>query len=142
MLEASTLGYPLMRPLLFHYPADKATWDLSSQFLFGEQLLVAPVLSSKIHYKRTIPIVGKVEYAYASVDVYLPAGNWTRLWHEADVYSSAGQKYQVEVRFGEPAVFYVQGWSYGAKLSQFVNQELDSNLPAPVATSTSWNNCV
>ena len=141
MEQAYTLGYPMVRPMLFHYPNDKATWEMTSQFLFGENLLVAPVLSSWIHYKRNFPVIGKVEYAYASVDVYLPAGNWTRLWDETQVYNSAGQTYQVEVRFGEPAVFYAAGWDYGAQLSEFV-QHLDETFAAPIVVSTDWNNCV
>ncbi|MET7399477.1 TIM-barrel domain-containing protein [Dactylosporangium sp. NPDC005572] len=44
-LETSeTSGLPLMRPLLLEFPGDPAAWDADDEFLFGRDLLVAPVL--------------------------------------------------------------------------------------------------
>ena len=42
--EASESGAPLMRPLFWHYPDDPACRDLADEYLFGRDLLVAPVL--------------------------------------------------------------------------------------------------
>merc|ERR1711959_3108 len=141
MQEASDSGWPLIRPLLLHYPDDRNTWDLKTQFLFGEKMLVAPVLSKTLTYERKTPVIGQVVDAHASISVYLPRGNWTRLWHEEEVYASAGQSYDLKVKIGEPAVFYVQGWDYGATLSSFVKEQLDVAFPAPKVTNTAWNNC-
>ncbi len=59
--EASETGAPLMRPLFWHYPDDQAVRDVSDQYLFGRDLLVAPVL----------------EQGATSRKVVLPAGdNW------------------------------------------------------------------
>lgn len=55
-------GTPIMRPMLLEFPADRATWDLDTQYMLGPSLLVAPVLS-----------------AGGEVDFYLPAGTWTSL---------------------------------------------------------------
>lgn len=37
-------GDPLMRPLFWHYPDDAQSWQTEDQYLFGEDLLVAPVM--------------------------------------------------------------------------------------------------
>jgi alpha-glucosidase len=52
-------GAPLMRPLLLEFPRDPATFDLRDQWLLGDRLLAAPVLSES-----------------GQRDVYLPAGGW------------------------------------------------------------------
>lgn len=43
-VEHRETGAPLMRPMAFHYPEDKIARTLDDQFLFGEDLLVAPIL--------------------------------------------------------------------------------------------------
>ncbi len=60
MKEATDTGLPALRPLFLEFPSDPATWGRDDQFLFGSDLLVAPVLRE------------------AAVDrgVYLPAGDW------------------------------------------------------------------
>jgi alpha-glucosidase (family GH31 glycosyl hydrolase) len=64
---AHTRGEPLMRPLVYSYPADPNVWELGSQYLLGPDLLVAPV---------TRP--GSTHWP-----VYLPAGEWYDFWtHE------------------------------------------------------------
>ncbi len=60
--EASQTGAPILRPLVWHYPADPVTHNLNDQFLFGRDLLVAPVLQP-----------GQVARA-----LYLPEGVWYR----------------------------------------------------------------
>lgn len=37
-------GDPLMRPLFWHYPDEPQSWQVEDQYLFGEDLLVAPVM--------------------------------------------------------------------------------------------------
>ena len=60
--EASTTGLPVVRPLVLEYPHDKHTFNLNDQFLFGESILVAPVLTAGTEYRA----------------VYLPEGTWVR----------------------------------------------------------------
>jgi alpha-D-xyloside xylohydrolase len=65
MKLASTKGTPPMRPLFFDFPDDAAAPAVDDQFMFGPDLLVAPVL----HPGAT------------SRNVYLPAGaKWTDAW--------------------------------------------------------------
>jgi len=57
-------GDPLMRPLFWHYPQEKQSWEIEDQYLFGEDLLVAPVIHARQRQR----------------DVWLPAGaNWVAL---------------------------------------------------------------
>lgn len=44
MAQAHETGEPLMRPLFYHYPQDANAWEVTDQYLFGEELLVAPVV--------------------------------------------------------------------------------------------------
>lgn len=62
MREAHESGAPVMRPLFYEFPKDKAAWNVEDAYLFGPDLLVAPVME-----------VGVTERT-----VYLPAGSsWT-----------------------------------------------------------------
>ncbi len=58
--EAHDTGMPLMRALFLEYPNDSETFDLNGQFLFGRELLVAPV----------------VEKGAITKKLYLPEGEW------------------------------------------------------------------
>lgn len=62
--QAHTLGLPLMRPLVLNYPDDPRVWELGSQYLWGDDLLVAPVTREGA---RSWP-------------VYLPEGGWYDFW--------------------------------------------------------------
>ena len=44
MREAHEEGLPVMRPLLLEFPEDQAAWSVDDAYLFGPDLLVAPVL--------------------------------------------------------------------------------------------------
>ena len=44
MAAAHERGTPVMRPLFYDYPDDAACWQVEDQYLFGPDILVAPVL--------------------------------------------------------------------------------------------------
>ena len=46
MREAHEKGTPPMRPLFYDFPEDEAAWDVDDQFMFGGDILVAPVLEA------------------------------------------------------------------------------------------------
>src|SRR5262245_39317488 len=62
--EAYDTGVPLMRALWLHYPGDKQARGQSQQYLWGRNLLIAPVY----------------EQGATSRAVYLPAGTWYDWW--------------------------------------------------------------
>lgn len=78
--EVSQRDGSIMRPLLMDYPADKRTHDCQDEFLFGKQLLVAPVLNPM--YVSSQDGKGTADYSHAKTrEVYLPAGNnWVDFW--------------------------------------------------------------
>ncbi|MCW3807502.1 glycoside hydrolase family 31 protein [Plebeiibacterium marinum] len=68
--EAYDKGWPLVRPLVLEYPDDKEVYNLDSQFLFGENILVAPVVEEGAAIKR----------------VYFPKGRWIDFNNKGNVY--------------------------------------------------------
>ena len=65
MKAAHEKGTPPMRPLFYDFPNDSQAWEIEDQFMFGPDLLVAPVL-----YEGA-----------CSRKVYLPAGEtWRDAW--------------------------------------------------------------
>jgi alpha-D-xyloside xylohydrolase len=63
--ESSRKGLPIMRPLLVEFPEDQASWEVEDQFMFGPDLLVAPVL----------------DHRATGRSVYLPdRAQWTNAW--------------------------------------------------------------
>jgi alpha-D-xyloside xylohydrolase len=59
---ASREGIPMMRPLFFDFPKDQVCYTIEDQYMFGPDLLVAPVL----------------EYMASGRKIYFPSGsNWT-----------------------------------------------------------------
>ncbi len=62
MLEAHENGTPVMRAMFYEFPQDAPCWDLKDQYMFGPDLLVAPIVTA----------------GALNRDVYLPAGaRWT-----------------------------------------------------------------
>jgi alpha-glucosidase/alpha-D-xyloside xylohydrolase len=62
--EARAHGLPLMRALWLHYPDDVRARGIGNEYLWGRDLLIAPVF----------------EQGATSRDVYLPAGDWYDWW--------------------------------------------------------------
>jgi len=57
--SSSALGHPMMRALFFEYPDDPTSWLVEDQYLFGSDLLVAPLFDET-----------------GQRGVYLPPGTW------------------------------------------------------------------
>ena len=85
--ENAARGIPLMRPLFLHYEEDENTYDLKYQYLFGRDLLVAPV------YKE----------GQAVQKLYLPEDEWVYLWDERQFQQGL---VEIEAPIGKPAVLY------------------------------------
>ena len=86
--EAYDLGYPATRPLYAHHEDDEKAYEIKYQYLFGRDMLVAPV----------------VEKARLTWEVYLPEGSsWEHLW-SGKVYKG-GESVKVRAEIGKPPVF-------------------------------------
>ena len=55
--QAHKNGIPIVRPLWFMYPKDRTTYDIEDQFLYGDSILVAPVLHRSVQ-SRTVYLPG------------------------------------------------------------------------------------
>ena len=92
MAQAHTDGQPVMRAVFHEFPDDPAAWDLADQYLFGPDLLIAPVMTAGA---RSRP-------------VYLPAGAaWTSL--RTGEVLSGGQWIEVDAELGVIPVFARDG---------------------------------
>lgn len=67
--ETHDTGIPIMRPLWIHYPGDPPAVARSDEYLWGRDMLVAPV----------------VEKGATSRRLYLPPGEWYDFWTEGKV---------------------------------------------------------
>lgn len=63
MEEAHEIGSPIMRPMFYEFPDDDLCWDLNDQYMFGSELLIAPILEAKANRRS----------------LYLPKGSWRDL---------------------------------------------------------------
>ncbi len=92
MKNASENGDPVMRTVFYEFPADKNTYDLTDQFMFGSDILVCPVVQP-----------GAVKRS-----VYLPEGaSWTNA-HDGKVYEG-GQTVEMDAPIETFPVFLRDG---------------------------------
>jgi alpha-glucosidase len=98
--EAARTGHPVVRHPFLEFPDDPNTYDLKYQFMFGAELMVAPVLDPGL----------------ASVGLYLPAGAWVNVWTGRLTEVHAGQWVKSPAPLGRPAVFYRRGSAVGERL--------------------------
>jgi alpha-glucosidase/alpha-D-xyloside xylohydrolase len=79
--EAHDTGLPIMRSLWLHYPGDAAAVNRSDEYLWGRDILVAPV----------------TEKGATSRQVYLPSGTWYDFWTEIKTQGGAEVKRDVDL---------------------------------------------
>ncbi len=86
--DCSDKGEPMLRPLFFNYPCDATSWMIEDEYLFGNDILVAPIFAEKDERK-----------------VYLPPGAWID-YQTGNVYEGASWH---AIKAGEiPAVILVR----------------------------------
>jgi hypothetical protein len=84
-------GMPLARPLFFDYPTDNTLYNHSSSYLWGDAILVSPV----------------VQAGQTTKDVYLPQGRWVYYWDD-QVYEG-GQSVNVATPLEIMPIFVKSG---------------------------------
>jgi len=88
MKEAHQRGTPVMRPLFYDFHSDPRAWEIDDQYMFGPDLLVAPILYEGVR-KR---------------EVYLPAGTKWRAF-EGDALFEGGHTTIVDAPLDTIPVF-------------------------------------
>jgi len=92
MRVAHETGAPPMRPLFFDFPEDGTAYEVEDAYMFGPDLLVAPVLHEGAR----------------SREVYLPVGaTWTDVW-SGETYAG-GQTLTVDVPLERIPLFLRDG---------------------------------
>lgn len=70
MKQAHEKGTPVMRPMFYEFPEDEKCWELKDQYMYGSDILVAPIVYENMTHR----------------EVYLPYGaTWTNL-HDGKKY--------------------------------------------------------
>ena len=87
MREAHETGAPVMRPLFFGFPGDIDARGVEDAYLFGPDVLVAPVMEPGARTRQ----------------VYLPAGRW-KLTRTGEIFDG-GQTVTVEAPIEYMPVF-------------------------------------
>ena len=93
MRQAHEKGTPVMRPLFYDYPDDAASWEIEDEYMFGPDILVAPVTQSRQNEK----------------EVYLPEGStWTNAWTGAVI--EGGVRVCVDAPLEQIPLFTTNGY--------------------------------
>lgn len=88
MAEASEKGTPVMRTLFYEFPEDPYCWEVEDVYMYGDKLLVAPILESGAERRN----------------IYLPAGySWQDC--ETKVIYEGGQRVEIPVSMETMPVF-------------------------------------
>lgn len=92
MKEAHEKGTPVMRAMFLEFPEDESCWELTDQYMFGPDILAAPV----------------VYEGAGSRTVYLPMGEeWVNVWTEEDL--EGGRTVEVEAPISQMPLFIRKG---------------------------------
>lgn len=91
MREAHEKGTPVIRPLFYDFPEEPECWEIDDQYMFGDAVLVCPVLYEGQRMR----------------EVYLPRGTWESLWSGERL--NGGRSVSCEAPLEEIPVFIRQG---------------------------------
>ena len=87
--EAVRRGLPVQRPLFLHFEDDSRTYAIQDSYLYGPDLLVAPVWQAAQDERK----------------LYLPQRtNWVHAWTGQTF--TGGRDITIAAPLGQPAVFY------------------------------------
>ncbi|MCZ2491333.1 glycoside hydrolase family 31 protein [Dellaglioa carnosa] len=88
MKQAHEKGTPLMKPLFYDFYKDSLSWDVDNTYMFGDDLLVAPIM----------------EYKQRERLVYLPEGSQWISTLNGETYNG-GKSYNISAKLDEIPVF-------------------------------------
>jgi alpha-D-xyloside xylohydrolase len=95
MLEAHEKGTPLMRPLFYDFHKDSHAWEIETEYMFGPDMLVAPVMEAGERKRK----------------LYLPSGaKWKCAWTDKEY--EGGTDIEVDAPLDRIPVFLRDGIEY------------------------------
>ncbi len=112
--QAEDKGLPMVRHLSLHYPKDKEALKQDYQFMLGDRILSAPVITEKEGGARD-----DINKGTTSWKVYLPTGNWYNYWTNKKYVGNAS--YDVPASPGFLPMFIQEG-----KIIPTFNKEVDT----------------
>ena len=110
---ACDTGMPMVRHMILEYQNDAKVADIDDQFMYGDALLVAPILTCNVKAKN-----GQTLLDYASTvtrEVYLPAGEWIDL-NTGEKIVSVGQTVTVDANLAKIPVYLNTASEYAEEL--------------------------
>ena len=84
-------GFPPIRPLFWENPGDPSLWDIDDEFLLGEKLLIAPVVSKGAITRK----------------ITLPTGIWYSYWNDNEYIGPA--QFDIELTLDTIPIFIKGG---------------------------------
>jgi len=90
--KANADGTPIVRPLFYEFPDDSKAYDILDEYMFGENILVAPV----------------IKQGQETIKVYLPSNaHWYNFWD--DKKYNGGQWIELETNLETIPIFIKSG---------------------------------
>ena len=84
-------GMPIVKSLVLFDQNDQQTYDRNDEFVFGEKILVCPVMEPNAQGRR----------------MYIPVGNWYNFW--TDEFVKGGKEMRVEADIDSMPIFIKEG---------------------------------
>ncbi len=102
---------PLVQPMYYAYPKKNAAYEVKNQFMFGSELMVAPITKPNNQLTQM-----------GSTQAWLPQGDWFDFFTGAHYTSKAGRQLSVHRKINEYPVF--------AKAGAIIPMQKDHTLKA------------
>jgi alpha-D-xyloside xylohydrolase len=75
MKEAHEKGTPVMRAMFYEFPKDSQCWDIKDEYMFGPDILVAPICYEKATVRRVYLPKGE-KFIHAGTGKPYEGGEW------------------------------------------------------------------
>lgn len=75
MAEAHKTGAPVMRTMFYEFPEDLNTWELDTQYMYGPDILAAPIVEPHA-FKRSVYLPKGSTWTNAHTGEILEGGQW------------------------------------------------------------------
>ena len=124
---ACDTGMPMIRHMVLEYQNDANVADVDDQFMYGDALLVAPILTCETKWEN-----GKMSLDYASTitrTVYLPAGEWIDL-NTGETITSVGQTVTVDANLAQIPLYLNTNSEYAAQMQEIFAGETWQSIVA------------